>query len=134
MFIDVRTKPVTGVEDPYVTALVPANAGMGTVAPKKIFSVRLRTGVKAFLTKIGNAVQAGGESSVTFYLLLNGNARVHPYDGSQNQWGDPANMAELPERIPLPQGGLLECYANNSDVANSYNATARAFIEYEDLA
>jgi hypothetical protein len=129
--VEISTRPVIDFDDQYASASVSANAGNNVVAPATIISFRTKTGKKAFLTKIGNAVQAGGESFITFRLLQN-KARIYPYDGSQNQWGDPAWLQPLPYRIELPSNALIEITCDNSDAAIAYIATARVFIEYEN--
>jgi len=128
----IRSRPIVDFDDKYLSANIPVNAGNGTIAPGTVLSFNTRTGKQAFLTKLGNAVQAGGESSITFRVLVNG-ARLHPYDGSQNQWGDPSLLQGLPVRIALPQNALIKIECDNSDTANIWTATARVFVEYEDF-
>jgi hypothetical protein len=130
--VQLKTKPVTDYQDLYNSAAVTASAGTDGNAPVTVVSDRVRVGSRAFLAKLGNAIQAGGENYVTFRLLLNG-SRLWPYDGSQNQWGDPANLQDLPARLELPQGAMIQIQCDNSDPSNAYVATARLFIEYEDF-
>lgn len=128
----VRTKPVVDFQDIYSSGNVIANAGIAGNAPVTIASDRTRVGKRVFLSKLGNAVSPGGDAYVTFRLLING-SRFWPYDGSNNQWGDPSNLQDMPFRIELPQGALVEIKCDNSDTTNQYEATARIFIEYEDF-
>lgn len=132
MITDIRTKPGTGFEDAYSSASVVASAGNNVVAPVKVVSFRVQVGRRAYIRALGNVVAAGGEAFVTFRLLFNG-ARQHPYDGSQNQWGDPALLQDLPRWLPVPAGALVEVECANSDAANAYTATARVWVEYEDF-
>lgn len=130
--VELKTKPIIDYQDIYNNASVTASAGTAGNAPVTVISDRIRIGKRAFLSKLGNAVQAGGENYITFRLLLNG-SRLWPYDGSQNQWGDPANLQDLPSRLELSQGAMIQIQCDNSDGANAYVATARLFIEYEDF-
>lgn len=130
---EIITRPIVGSEDIYNSASVAANAGDGaTTAPVTIASKQLKYGRKAFIRSLGNAVQSGGTNVVTFRLLVNGQ-RLYPYDGSQNQWGDPALMQDLPARIEVPGGAVVAVQCDNSDGANAWVATARVWVEYEDL-
>lgn len=131
-FVELKSKPIIDYQDLYSNATVTAAAGTAGNAPVTVIADRVRVGKRAFLAKLGNAVQAGGESYITFRVLLNG-SRLWPYDGSQNQWGDPANLQDLPSRLELSQGALIQIRCDNSDPSNSYVATARLFIEYEDF-
>jgi len=133
MRVEIQDRETVGSpEDIYTTATVPAKAGNNVVAPAIVASTRLRIDAKPFLKSLGNAVQPGGESVISFFIRVNG-AKLYPYDGSNNTWGDPQNPSELPARIQLPRGALFEIMATSTDAANSWRATGRAFIEYEDF-
>lgn len=123
--------PFSGVvfdgADPYASVAV-APSARNTI----VLSERIPVGVKAFIRALGNAVQAGGESSLTFRLKFNGQ-RVYPYDGSLNQWGDPSQLQNLPARIPVAQGTIVSVECDNSDAANTWTATARVWLEYEQF-
>lgn len=130
---EIRSKPIVDSEDVYVTATVPLKSGNLTdTAIFKLTSFYTKLHRKGFIRALGNAVAAGGEGQVTFRLLING-GRVYPYDGSQSQWGVPSLMEDLPQRIPVPAGALVEVQADNADTANDWEATVRVWMEYEDL-
>jgi hypothetical protein len=99
-----------------------------------IASVRLKTGVRAYLVKIGNAVSAGAEDYITWTLKVNGEALDARYVDFSNMITDPSNPeAQLPFEYELPQGALVELYAANSDAANDYGVTGQVQIYYTDL-
>lgn len=130
---EIATKPVIDFEDQYVTATVPLNSGNGTtVATFKLISFRLKMGCAAFIRALGNAAAAAGQGALKFRLKVNGSP-IFPYDGSLNQWGDPALLQDLPRRIPVPQGALIEVEVDNSDGANAFAGTARVFVDYENF-
>jgi len=131
--IEIQSKPLLDKEDQYVSAAVPINSGDGlTTAPFKLISFRTRIGCRGFIRALGNVAAPGGETSLTFRLLFNG-ARVFPYDGSQVQWGDPALLQDLPQRIEVPQGTTVQVQVDNSSGTDAYVATARVWVDYEDF-
>lgn len=95
----------------------------------------LRTGRRARLAGVANAVSSGGDNFVTFHLYVNGNpiAQV-PFNSFSLALGETYkgdNRQALV--VDLPQGALIEVRCDNSDLANAYTATARLRVEYEDL-
>lgn len=128
-------KRAIDIDDVLATVNVLAN----TTGTKLVFnklnstSLRTRTGQKARLVFVGNAVDAGGESVVTFHVLINGTLLPSPYDSFQQALGvtyDPQSRNSVP--LDLPQNALIEITADNSS-ATAYNAFARMRIEYESL-
>lgn len=131
MRVEIQQTPIVDKEDQYRTLTVPAKSGnMTDTAPFKLLSFTTRHGRRGYIRSLGNAVAAGGESVLTFRLLFNG-AFQYPYDGSQDQWGDPAHMQDLPQRIEVPQGTLVEVQVDNSDPTDDFAATARIWMDYE---
>ena len=95
---------------------------------------RTRTGQKAYLVFIGNAVDPGGESKITFHVRVNGAFLRPPYDAFTQAMGETYNgWATLFARIELPQNAMIEVISDNSDGVNTYVSYARARIEYESL-
>lgn len=131
---EIVTKPVIDIEDIYPRSVdIPALSGDGaTQPPVVIASKRLKMGCKAFLRALGNAVQPGGETYLTFQIRVNG-AALYPYDGSNNQWGDPALLQDIPQRVDLGQGALLEVVLFNSHATDTFSATARVWVDYENF-
>ena len=132
MRVQIQSAPIRDIDNKYASVSVPAGSGNNTsVVIKKILSFQTRFGCRGYIRSIANAVQSGGETFVTFRLLING-AWQAPYDAVQDQLSDPANPIDLPERIPVPQGSLVEIQVDNSDVA-AWIATARVIVDYEDF-
>jgi len=114
-------------DSPYAT--VTANMGATTT----VLTHEIKNGKRAFLLSFRNAVGAGGESYISFSLLLNGNP-LENYDRIMNQIAAPENQqGQLLVRRELPQGAQLTVIATNSDAANDYNATAKLEIGYESF-
>lgn len=125
---ELRKKPV--VDDGGAYANVTAVKAKTTL----IASLRLKTGVRAFLVKLGNAVSAGAEAYISWSLLVNGAAVDARYINFANMITDPADPeSQLPFEIELPQGALVELYAANSDAANDYGVTGQLQVYYTDL-
>jgi hypothetical protein len=98
-----------------------------------IFTHELKNGKRPFLLSFRNAVGAGGETYVSFSLLLNGNP-LENFDRIQNQIAAPENQqGQLVIRKELPQGSVLKVVAINSDPVNAYNATAKVELAYESF-
>ena len=135
----VRQRRVVDSDDLTAQVLVPKNtAGSET---KLVWNrqgsptfIRTRTGSRARLTFFGNAVDAGGESVVTFHVYVNGNRLPPPLDSFQFALGetfDPQSRLGYP--IELPQSAIVEIAAENSSSTTDYNAFGRVRIEYEDF-
>lgn len=133
----VNQKKVVDFDDVIASALISAN----TTGTKLTFSKNnaaflvTRTGRRARLVHVGNAVDAGGETSLTFHVHVNGSrVSVPPYDSFQQAMGltyDGYSRIAVP--IELPQGALIEVVVDNSAAGTDYNAFARVRIEYEDF-
>lgn len=131
----VYPKQVVDFDDVLATANILAS----TTGTKLTFNknnqtfIRTRTGRRCRFVFVGNNVDPGGESSITFHIYINGTLLSPPYDSFQQALGltyDPQSRNITP--IDLPQNALVEIVADNSS-GTAYNAFARLRIEYEDL-
>lgn len=137
--VNIRTKPVTDADDMVFFKNILASASGtkllldSTDANSTFF--RTRTGRKARLAFVGNAVGSGGDPYVTFHILVNGN-RINkkPYDSFNQALGETFNgWANISAPVNLPENALVEVTADNSDSGNAYDAFCRVRVEYEDL-
>lgn len=132
----VHQKPVVDRDDRIGTVNVAAS---GVATPvvwgdTGLNYFRTRTGRRARLTFLGNAVDPGGESFITFHVLVNGAKLLPPYDSFTQALGETFNgWASLSLPVELPQNAMVQVIADNSDSANAYNVYNRVRIEYEDL-
>lgn len=96
---------------------------------------RTRTGRKGRLTFVGNDVDAGGETYLTFSILVNGARISDPLLSSFQQaigeTFDPSSSLSVP--LELPQNALIEVSVTNSNGSTAYNAFIRLRVEYEPL-
>lgn len=122
----IDSEPVVDKDEFYGSVQCPA-AGAVVVG-----SVRTYTGKRAAIVSYNNAVSSGGETSIKFYLRVN-QVGVHPFNGTQVQWGTPENPTPLEIPVDVPQGALVDVYAVNSDGSNAYDVTARVIIHYKDI-
>lgn len=128
-----NNKPIVGTDEGYATVTVPVNAGDNLTEPLKVVtSVRAPLNRKCWIRALGNVSGPGGDGSLTFMLKVNGSL-IYPYDGSQNQWGDPALLQDLPQWIEIPAGSLVEVLCANSSTTTSYTATARIWTAYQNV-
>lgn len=133
----IRQKAVLDIDDVVGTVLVTANSTGTQLIWNKggLGYIRTRTGHKARLAFVGNNVDPGGESVVTFHIYVNGNQLQPPYDSFTQALGityDPSGRLVAP--VDLPQNAMIEVRADNTDPATDYNAFIRLRIEYEDLS
>lgn len=92
-----------------------------------------RTGRRGRLTFVGNAVDTGGETKVTFHIKINGTRLQPPYNSFQQALGVTYDgWSSLSVPLDLPQGAMIEVTADNSD-STTYNAFVRLRVEYESL-
>ncbi len=96
---------------------------------------RTRTGRRAFLTFVGNAVDAGGATQITFHLKVNGNRIARqPLDSFSQAMGETYNgWAQWIVRISLPENAMVQLSAENADTGNTYGVYGRIRVEYEDF-
>lgn len=135
----VYPKPVVDSDDMVGSALIVK----GTTGTKLTFLqsgqtfFRTRTGRKARLVFLGNAVDAGGESVITFHVKVNNVLLPPPYESFQQAMGTTYDAeTRLAVPVELPQNALVEVLCDNSTDPSSgtdYNAYARVRVEYEDL-
>jgi hypothetical protein len=126
---ELRNKPVIDDDGDYQNASIP-KSGVDTVVASK----RLKTGVRAYLVKIGNAVSAGAETYIKWNLRVNGAPLDQRFADFMNMITDPANPeAQLAKEYEVPQGALVELYAVNSDTTADYSVTGSIQIYYTDL-
>lgn len=115
-----------------VNALASTNDQKIVFANNGLTYIRTRTGRKARLAFVGNAVDAGGEPYITFHIVVNGAKARPPYDSFQLALGvtyDGSDRLQVP--VDLPQNAMVEVIVDNSN-ASAFNAYIRIRIEYED--
>lgn len=115
------------------------NAVASTNGQKLVFDsdgqtfFRTRTGRRARLAFVGNAVDSGGETYITFHIYSNGNLLRAPYNSFQQALGETFKGSErLQVPIELPQNAMIEITVDNTDT-NAYHAFARLRVEYEEF-
>lgn len=95
-----------------------------------------RTGRRARLMFVGNAVDPGYELYIHFHVYINGTRALPPYDDFSQAIGltyDPGARMAVP--MDLPQGALIQVKADAPGAVFTSNggAYARLRIEYEDF-
>lgn len=99
---------------------------------------RTRTGRRARLIFVGNAVQPGGEAAITFHIYVNGNPLMYPpYDRFKQALGETYNgWANVSVDIPLPENAMIQVMADNSDDTSpdeDWIVDARLRVVYEEF-
>lgn len=127
VFVDQR--PVRDAYDNIGTALVTAGAGF-----TNLLAFRTRCGFRPRLTLVGAGVDPGGESVVTFRVLVNSAPVAHPLYASfggvtPGVTYDPGARVIYP--VDLPQGAYVQVQASITG-ATDYTCYARVRVEYVD--
>jgi hypothetical protein len=136
----VYQRPVIDIDDlSGQTAALSANGANS--AWTDILTLRTRTGRRARLSLVANAVDPGSETFMLFRILVNGAViadALYSLFGANNSGAtglsfDPSQRMTRP--IDLPQNAYVQFQAMLQDTssATTYKAYMRAKIEYVDL-
>jgi hypothetical protein len=128
----IKGKKIVGQpEHDYQTVVIPM-----TGVETEVCSVKFKSnGRQCYVLFIGNAAGVGGEAVLTFRVLVNG-IPLPPYDGTINQWADPARVDTstlLFAAIPCESGDKVQIMAKNSDNTTDWPATGRLLGVYTPL-
>jgi hypothetical protein len=121
--------PVIEPDEAYTTptVLVP-NTGVDTL----VTSLQIRNGKRCWLVGLGSSVDAGGIGFITFSLRKQ-YVPMYPFHSASSQWGSVTNPIRMINAYEIPQGSLLQIWANLSGAAAAQNAAGRIMVEYEDF-
>lgn len=119
-------------DEKYATATAAVAASASVPTRTTILTLQVKPGKQAWLQFLGNAVQAGGDTFMTFRLLVN-RSPYYPFDGSLNQWAPPESNFDLPVAYELPTSCEVQIVVDNSDASNTYTGTGRIRIVYTDF-
>lgn len=131
----VHQKPVLDADDKVGSATIPkTGASTALTFDNNLDYFYTRTGSRGRLVAVGNDVDAGGTSHITFHIHVNGSriAKI-PFDNFTQALGAvyDTNSGRIPP-IDLPQGAHIQVVCENNDTTTDYGAYIRLRVEYED--
>jgi hypothetical protein len=129
----INQNPVIDSDDKVGSASITHGAGeIPLVYEDGLDYFRTRTGRRARLVFTGNAVDAGGESVITFHVYANGVRLPPPHASFQQALGatyDPQSRLAVP--VNIPQNAYVQVKAENSHATDDFTAYVRVRLEYE---
>lgn len=131
----INGKPVVDWDNlPGETEIAAVSTGTLITLSDGSTALRTKMGKRGYLVGFGHAWDSAGDHYITLRPTANG-APIQGFEKITVQQTTPERAAvdRLPVPIPLEQGTLLQCKADNTHATLAFYATVRWVVYYTDL-